>query len=182
MWKRFSEQTNHRCLVEDFTDKAPTLPRIDESGQRRIRQFSSTMRRMVRLTPAGIFDEISTETSTSAPGRAVRCCRTSSATVPMSRPAPLPEREAKVVDKTFQGAVGPHGALDVHLLHDVFGELDPARTWCDVRGMDGFNQALFVEIAAARPRRDRSGSGGRFDAPRTGNRPAADPAGSGSAW
>ena len=59
-------------------------------------------------------------------------------------PPPLPERGSQVVDETCQGVVGPHGALDVHLSHDVFGELDPAQTWCDARGVDGFNQALLV--------------------------------------
>ena len=43
-----------------------------------------------------------------------------------SRP-PLPERGSQISDETFEGAVGPHGALDVHRLHDVFGELDPAQ-------------------------------------------------------
>ena len=60
---------------------------------------------------------------------------------------PLPKYINEMIDKSPEGSVCPLGAVNVHVLYDVFCELNAAKTGHDARGVNGRNQTLFVEIA-----------------------------------
>ena len=62
---------------------------------------------------------------------------------------PLPESSAKRIDEAVQGRVRACSTFDVHVLHDVLGELDAAEPGHDAGGADGLEQLVLVAATVA---------------------------------